>query len=106
MIQLSSMTMFKLTVKILGKMQGLCKENSLLNNFSPFSFIVWRKANKLEARLSVKPDADLKTGDVVTGFTMQFTYNSAHTSTPEKDSQSQPQALSVRVYVNVGKISA
>lgn len=49
----------------------------------------------------------MKTDDeVVTGFTMQFTYNNAHlSSTPEKEPQNR-QALSVRVYVNAGKIIA
>ena len=58
-------------------------------------------------RLNVVPDSDLKTGhEVVTGFTMQFTYSNAHTSTPEKDSQPQRHALSVRVYLNAGKVDA
>jgi dynactin 4 len=76
---------------------------------SPLSFIIFRKANKVAIKLNVTADADLKPNDeVVTGFTMQFTYsnNSAHTSTPEKDSQVARHALSVRVYVNAGKIAA
>ena len=58
-------------------------------------------------KLNVIPEADLKLDDeVITGFTMQFTYNnSSHTSTPEKDSQVH-NALNVRVYVNAGKIAA
>lgn len=56
--------------------------------------------------MNVVPSTDLKANeDVVTGFTMQFTYSNTHTS-PEKDSQAQPHALSVRVYVNAGKIVA
>lgn len=73
-----------------------------------FSFIVWRKANKVAVNVNVAPDPNLKPGDdVVFGFTMQFTYSQVQTSTPEKDSQ-QPQrhALSVRVYINAGKIAA
>jgi hypothetical protein len=58
-------------------------------------------------KLNATPDTGLKSGDeVVTGFTMQFTYSSAHTSTPEKDSQPQRHALSVRVYLNAGKVEA
>lgn len=72
-----------------------------------FSFIISRKANKVSIRINVTPSDDLKADDeVITGFTMQFTYSNVHTSTPEKDSQSSRQALSVRVYVNAGKIAA
>lgn len=57
--------------------------------------------------MSVVPDSDLKANDdVLIGFTMQFTHNNAPASTPEKDSQPQRRALSVRAYVNAGKIAA
>lgn len=53
------------------------------------------------------PNADLAANDdVLTGFSMNFTYNSINSSTPEKHSQTQRNALTVRVYINAGKIGA
>ncbi|CRK88090.1 CLUMA_CG001875, isoform A [Clunio marinus] len=69
-------------------------------------FIIWRKANKVEIKLNVIPcDGLKKDDDIITGFTMQFTYSNVHTSTPEKESQGLRHALNVRVYINPGKIS-
>jgi dynactin-4 len=70
-------------------------------------FIIWRKANKVAIQLNIQPEADLKLGDEVKiGFTMNFTYSSVPSSTPEKkDFQQQRHALSARIYINAGKIN-
>lgn len=110
MIRLNLMMMFKLKDKIRGKFDSKSLNDCRKFDFHLFNidrFIIWRKANKVLMRLNVTPSSDLKVDeDVITGFTMQFTYSNAHTSTPEKDSQPHRHALSVRVYVNAGKIAA
>lgn len=81
-------------------------------------FILWRKANKVAIELNVRPQTNLlKVGDeVVTGFTMQYTYvntvvggsstaagGTGSTSTFAGDKKER-HALSARVYVRLGKV--
>lgn len=79
-------------------------------------FISWRRANKVAIDLNVKPKTDLlKVGDdIVAGFTMQYTYvntivgsvsAASGTSTPIiGGDKKEKHALSVRIYVKLGKI--
>lgn len=77
-------------------------------------FILWRKANKVAIELKVKPQTNLfKVGDdIIAGFTMQYTYVntivgavSSGTSTPFGSSDKKERhALSVRIYVRLGKL--
>lgn len=70
-------------------------------------FVVFRKANKVEIRVLITPNGDLKAADnVVAGFTMQYTYSNVHaSSTPDKKGgQQMVHALTARVYINAGKI--
>lgn len=77
-------------------------------------FISWRRANKVAIDLNVKPKTDLlKIGDdIVAGFTMQYTYvntivgsaaAASGTATPAGDKK-EKHALSVRIYVRLGKV--
>ncbi|KAG5673323.1 hypothetical protein PVAND_003383 [Polypedilum vanderplanki] len=67
-------------------------------------FILWRKANKIAIQLSITPNGELKVNDdVKIGFSMNFTYSSVPSSTPEKK-ETQRYALCARIYINAGKI--
>lgn len=74
-------------------------------------FILWRKANKVAIELNVKPQSGLlKVGDdVVAGFTMQYTYvntvvGNASAGASATGDKKEKHALSVRVYVRLGKV--
>jgi hypothetical protein len=72
-----------------------------------FRFIIWRKANKIAIQLAITPDSELKIDDdVKIGFSMNFTYSTVPSSTPEKKDAQQRHALSSRVFITVGKIAA
>lgn len=77
-------------------------------------FILWRKANKVAIELNVKPRTNLlNVGDeIFAGLTMQYTYvntivgasSASGTSTPFGSDKKERHALSVRVYVRLGKV--
>lgn len=80
--------------------------NHLFKNLI-FRFVLWRRANKIAIRLNLQPDENLKVGDdVKIGFNMNFTYSTIPSSTPDKKEAQQRHALSVRVYINAGKITS
>lgn len=73
-------------------------------------FIAWRKANRVALNVPVTPEMEvLQVGDdIVTGFTLQYTYtntvvgSTAGTSGDKKEKH----ALSVRVYVRLGQVQS
>uniref|UniRef100_A0A182QQ57 Dynactin subunit 4 n=1 Tax=Anopheles farauti TaxID=69004 RepID=A0A182QQ57_9DIPT len=78
-------------------------------------FIVWRKANHVAIRLGVQTKPALPADeDVVVGFTLQYTYvntvaekslaSSGPTSMAGPDREQKWQALTTRIYVNLGKL--
>lgn len=71
-------------------------------------FIIWRKANQIAIKLAVQPNEDCCPDDeIVIGFSLQYTYVNTvveKSSTPTKGPQKQ--ALTTRVYVKLGKLSA
>uniref|UniRef100_A0A2M4AME9 Dynactin subunit 4 n=1 Tax=Anopheles triannulatus TaxID=58253 RepID=A0A2M4AME9_9DIPT len=66
--------------------------------FAP-KFVVWRKDNHAALRLAVKPKADVQVGDDVwVGFLLQYTCTNTGLGQPMR------QALTTRVYANLGKL--
>ncbi|XP_035794863.1 dynactin subunit 4-like [Anopheles albimanus] len=77
---------------------GLIDEVVPATMFAP-KFIVWRKDNHAALRLAVKPNDDVQVGENVwVGFSMQYTYTNTFLGQPKR------QALTTRVYVNLGKL--
>lgn len=73
-------------------------------------FIIKRKSNKVFIKLNIVPDSDLKSDEeVVAGFTLQFTYVSNQSASRMADeslteASIREHALSVRTYVDAGKV--
>ncbi|XP_055586514.1 dynactin subunit 4 [Uranotaenia lowii] len=71
-------------------------------------FIIWRKANHVAMKLAVQPTAECTSEeDIVIGFSLQYTYVNTvveKSSTPTKSPQRQ--ALTTRIYLNLGKMES